>query len=384
MKYEITYACGHTGIVSLYGPVNERERKLDWYKYVSSCPECYKSKLAKVHEKYREEYELPILVGTEKQIRWAETLRKNLIDRMNQDYFIPKQKAYAQQKDSNTQEQNAKYLADLEDDQEMMRRIMTCAVDARFWIDNRSICRFCQLVDEFKMQYPTVHTDDDVSEEAQAAIEEMTLLPEEQTHEGVVQVTLYPDKVTATYQRDDNFIAVAKKCGYRWKNRLWQREKTACSGEMVDRAADLINALLLDGFAVMCSDDNVRRLAETASFKPECKRWVKYNKNADTFIVCWDRIERDFYDMAKRLPGARWDMEWRGVTVPARNWRDVEDFAQINSFRLTELSQERVKVGKDTLIEITPIRQEKAPEPDKLAKILKNTNSGPLDDLLDA
>lgn len=43
-KYDITYSCGHTGTVQLYGPGKERDRKIEWYETQADCPDCYKAK----------------------------------------------------------------------------------------------------------------------------------------------------------------------------------------------------------------------------------------------------------------------------------------------------------------------------------------------------
>ena len=39
MKYDITYSCGHTGTVELYGKTSERESKIRWYETTAVCPE---------------------------------------------------------------------------------------------------------------------------------------------------------------------------------------------------------------------------------------------------------------------------------------------------------------------------------------------------------
>lgn len=43
MQYEVTYSCGHTGTIQLYGSASKRERKLRWYQTSAVCPDCYKS-----------------------------------------------------------------------------------------------------------------------------------------------------------------------------------------------------------------------------------------------------------------------------------------------------------------------------------------------------
>ncbi|MBO5449823.1 MAG: hypothetical protein J5994_10940 [Ruminococcus sp.] len=42
MKYDITYSCGHTGTVELFGKSDDRHRRLEWLKENALCPECYK------------------------------------------------------------------------------------------------------------------------------------------------------------------------------------------------------------------------------------------------------------------------------------------------------------------------------------------------------
>ena len=44
MEYDITYGCGHEGVVNLVGKTKDREYKLEWYKNFGDCPECYEEK----------------------------------------------------------------------------------------------------------------------------------------------------------------------------------------------------------------------------------------------------------------------------------------------------------------------------------------------------
>ena len=44
MKYDITFSCGHTHTVDIYGSAAERERKIKWYEAEAVCPDCYKAK----------------------------------------------------------------------------------------------------------------------------------------------------------------------------------------------------------------------------------------------------------------------------------------------------------------------------------------------------
>lgn len=77
-KYDVTYSCGHTDVVQLYGKTADREREL---RKMSGrlCPDCYKKWVDKVNAQQAAEIlgelQLPELTGTEKQIAYAKSLR---------------------------------------------------------------------------------------------------------------------------------------------------------------------------------------------------------------------------------------------------------------------------------------------------------------------
>ena len=58
MKYDVTYSCGHTGTVELYGKTSERESKIRWYETTAVCPECYKKQQQEAAETITK-YDLP-------------------------------------------------------------------------------------------------------------------------------------------------------------------------------------------------------------------------------------------------------------------------------------------------------------------------------------
>lgn len=46
MKYEVTFSCGHTHTVELFGKTSEREKKIKYYETYGLCPDCYKAQKA--------------------------------------------------------------------------------------------------------------------------------------------------------------------------------------------------------------------------------------------------------------------------------------------------------------------------------------------------
>jgi len=81
MKYEVKHTCGHASEVSLYGKQAERDRKLAWMA-TQPCRECEAAARKARHEAENAaaaatniEAGLPALIGSEKQIAWAESIR---------------------------------------------------------------------------------------------------------------------------------------------------------------------------------------------------------------------------------------------------------------------------------------------------------------------
>ncbi|MEG2086118.1 MAG: hypothetical protein RR054_04410 [Clostridia bacterium] len=76
MKYNITYACGHTSTVEIFGTNahGERDNQKEWYK-TRLCPDCYKIEQFEIAKNLTIASNFPRLVGTEKQIEWAEKIR---------------------------------------------------------------------------------------------------------------------------------------------------------------------------------------------------------------------------------------------------------------------------------------------------------------------
>ena len=84
-KYEIKHICGHVETVELQGSSESRQKKIAELES-QVCDDCYNAKkeaefVAKA-SKFLNVNELPALVGTERQIAWAENLRMAMISEL--------------------------------------------------------------------------------------------------------------------------------------------------------------------------------------------------------------------------------------------------------------------------------------------------------------
>ena len=84
-KYEIKHICGHTETVELQGSSESRQKKIAELER-QVCDDCYNAKkeaefVAKA-SKFLDVKRLPELVGTERQVAWAENLRMSMLSEL--------------------------------------------------------------------------------------------------------------------------------------------------------------------------------------------------------------------------------------------------------------------------------------------------------------
>lgn len=79
MKYDVTYGCGHSAVIDLWGKGKDRERKLKWCE-TALCPDCYKAEIYAKRKMKEQERGLKPLEGTPRQIAWAEKIREEFYD----------------------------------------------------------------------------------------------------------------------------------------------------------------------------------------------------------------------------------------------------------------------------------------------------------------
>lgn len=366
MKYEITYSCGHTEKVNIYGKRAEHARKLEWLSkgICSQCREKVKEgekrKALELAEQQANEYELPRLKGSEAQIKWAKLLRFERINKILKTY------------------ESKEFFDNVELYETFLYFIRK--ENASFWIDTR-----LEDTDTIFQKVYCEHKTT-VQEQAIEAVEskkEAIIIPKSQQYTGVVEVAVNDNRISLKYPLNDTFRLTVKNKGCYWnrEEKIWERICDIFSGDVTDRAAEIINSLLNEGFAVSCYNSVVREKAISANFIPECKKWIIYN--TDKFIVKWHREEdNDYYNCLRRIPGAKWSSSEKGMTLPSTSYREIDDFADIEGFKFSEQAKLEIEKLKKAEIIVTPNKPQKQKCQDKLAKILES-EIDILDDLRD-
>lgn len=108
-RYAITYKCGHTTEMQLFGKSADRENKIAYYKTVD-CPHCR----AMAAQEQAVKMGLPKLTGSDKQIAWAHDIRMAAV--------------------ANGEKLSA--MGAKADSLKLMMDYLLSHTDASFWIDN--------------------------------------------------------------------------------------------------------------------------------------------------------------------------------------------------------------------------------------------------------
>lgn len=388
--YYGTFSCGHEGRVNVIGPHKDRQWKID-NKFSGICEECYKNKLQKEREyanqkalERAKEMELPELQGTEKQVAWANTLRDkfvNKIEELIKDIETDKY-TYEEYKENIFKIKNKSKEETINIIKEKIYSLTDYAleneVDAKFWIDTRNKC-----IDSFIEMLITLYKDNQDNEEEvikQEILLENTIRPVEVKHQGIVELVAREDKIKIYYEKNDSFIKIVKGLRYKW-NGVWERNITELTGDYKDRAAELANKLLAEGFAVSIDDEEVKRKAINGDFEEECDRWIIVSQDGEKLRIKDYNNEDKIYKAAKRLPTARW--KDRGIEVKIEYYKEVLEFVEMFNFKLSSKAKKLIENYEEKLskIEVVEVKKVgKTPEKDGLQEIL-NSSREILDDL---
>jgi hypothetical protein len=123
--YAITYSCGHAEDRQIFGKHADRERFIAWAARHGACRACCASNAALVRDAVEAANGLPPLVGSDKQIEWARTIRAEKVTAVT-DYC---QKMVAKVP--------ADKMAMYEDHCAAVAQHMMGQSSASWWIDNR-------------------------------------------------------------------------------------------------------------------------------------------------------------------------------------------------------------------------------------------------------
>lgn len=323
-KYDITFSCGHNGTVELFGKDKDRKWRLERYRDFGICDECLKKSRDEENDRaLREAKEmgLPELLGTEKQISWATTIRQGFMVLLRNKKFS----------NDNLKEKTM----------DLFQIILKTKIKASWWIDKRGNTLDEILNSEYEQIQKVNIKNIDNSTLAEQSKDEMTISAENVIHDGRVEVIINENEVKAIYEKNMDFISIVKELGYKWNGTVWYRNITEFTGSSEDRAGELIHKLINGGFRVFTTNDNAKYKAINSTFEPENDYWII---KVDDKIGIKMFIHNDnIYQKSRKLNGSRWDSTNRCVTVSVIYYNEILEFGRAYNFSISKKAKQLIE-----------------------------------------
>lgn len=326
-QYGGTFACGHEGLVNVYGKHSEREQKIE-KAFSRVCPKCYeKEKTERIERENREslskseDYGFPKLSGTEKQISWANTIRLKFYE----EFW----------------------------DSETMHEMIENEKKASFWIDTIHCGNKERFLEEYEDQIEKI-------DKFERIISMDAVAPEELKHEGVVEIVKIMERICLYFQKDDDFIQLVKSKKYRWheSDSCWCRTLSDKTGTYADRAAEIGHALLKNGFAICIHDAEITENAIAGKYEKECYKWVTWNGVKKSLALSWTVRDKS-YEASRKIKNNTYNNRTDCVEIPICHYRAVNNFAKKYDFQYSEEALEKIEQYKE---EVRNMRRAKMKE----------------------
>ena len=378
--YYGVFSCGHEGKTNITGPTKNRK----WIaekRFEGVCEECYKKQLEEERNKANEEakakaeeMELVELEGTEKQVAWANTLRLKMINKFEEEIEILERKY---------EESSERFKERKKERLEVARKVLDYITanknKATFYIDTRGDY-ISELIEKYKDEASNNVLEDKRLENE--VINESIIAPEEIKFDGIVKIKPSEDKIEVFYEKNETFREIVKGLKYKWDSGCWNRKINESTGSYIDRAAELGNVLLNEGFMVSILDVEIREKAINGDFEHECDRWI-FKSADDKLKISWDRRNNDLYSVARKIPTAKWSSGV--IVVNISKYRELEEFAEMYGFSFSKLANKMIEKYKYELENIEKVKPVKVSDPiskNGLEDIL-NSSREVLDDLME-
>lgn len=342
-SYEITYACGHTGEVEFYG----KERDCEWRAEQEAkkiCPDCVEKKKEEETAQakaWAKEKGLPDLEGTERQIAWAEVIRRRLFEDLEE--CKKKDQEEIEKLKTNPSEKLRKEWIENEIDSLNIRLQAADEIKekwekqslSRFWIDGRNtsanweIMGLCRPIRKRR------------EEDLESKVYENGATEDEE-----IRIYISPERneVKILSEYNEKKVAILKRMGFKFFDfkKCWYRYPSPAMPTVSDIAATAANELVKAGFVVRVFDQDVMSLLDTESFRPFNPRELIGDDHQ--FIM---RLDDEIKEMALSLPGAK---EIKGrIRIPAKYRAEVDDFAHVYGFAISEAAQALIDEKPATL-----------------------------------
>lgn len=392
-----TFTCGHECEIEVGGYSEEYARDRATERFGGLCPACQKAENERKHKEEAEIAEkeaidlgLPKLVGTDKQIRWALSLRRNFYkyveklamradDAELENIFSTYPGILANHRD--------KYL-EIDDEPDKIvqkklwvenKEIFVCAtrsnihmalykflkqtISSDWYIKNRDYISYdlAEICGWFVEYFPL--SDADKEEKRLADEIELEKIVYPINFNDTLVTISYSDSISVESPKDEEIIKIVKSLGYRWYRPAWEKRVYDQRDRADDMIAELANKLLCAGYGVKFDVENfknVQDMAKNGDFVKSVNKWVTYSVDSSDLVLNWAYDDK-LYVEAKRLAGAYWK-KYDGMHVPVTSYTQVLDFAEEFDFKVSDKAMQAIESYKKMIMKENIAKVSKEPK----------------------
>lgn len=359
-------SCGAEMKLFVTGNRRDAERKADWMLSKGHiCDHCLKKQRDEENAAAAESNKgMAALAGTDKQIAWAETIRKQFIDSLDRIISLIRSgdatdthvSAFA----FGIRDVVSRFSTpdDISAFAEKLKIVLLGKDKASWWIDSRSF-NLAYVATRLIDQIAALDSkpNDDIAAELKAlelqAMDEATVRPVN-TKTAIVAEIHFDDKRvtvhTAEYVSEAHTILQSAGYQYGVNTKRWVLTAGPTMGNLADRAADIGNRLLVAGVPVAILDEDVRRMAIDGDFDHLWPRWVAGVKDdaEKRYVDLIFENDRNLIREIGELTRARVDIRDTHVRVRVRTekFQSILDFADKFGFRFTPGGEELLALAE--------------------------------------
>ena len=312
----LCFACGNSIVISGRNR-KEADRLADWHRRQEhTCQACQHKVTAEENRKSAEinrENGLPDLVGSPEQVTWAETLRYQRLNALDQ---------LIEQANKN---------GDSYGELLQVNQRLSDYKSASWWINHRHYPT-PMVIDKIKDLLKKMPKPD--LNELEARVKSI-VYPAVYHHDVPAEIALSSGTITVHYPLliESVRLMLKEQLGFRWSGEYWAKTLSETDENEQDRVAEVGCLLLNLHVPILIWDAALREKAINADYEPLHTRWLTLLPN-NIIGITWNRYsDSDYYKRASRLPTARWKKPY--VAVKAEQVQEALGFAQEYDFKVT-------------------------------------------------
>lgn len=373
-KYEGICKCGHEGTIRIKRGQEDFKSQEEIDKAFSEtlCKKCryeLKNKQeAECNEYIKDSFEaleLPELEGTEKQIAWANKIRKGMVDMWKNSLIDGIMSPVSVLMDIKTygpafdEKGNGHKVAD------MLDKIIKNSTDAEkkrlvadLFISVLKRIRKAKMYIDIETGSPRVSVRDllyksfvEFKIDGTKEPKEVVISPKNAIDGRIVNIYSKDKIIYCESYVDMDVKSICKKNHYIWCtfSEAWYRNiNVNANGSVADRKTELANRILNAGYIVRVDDPTLKDKIINADYEPEHRRWIAMHEGK--LLIAFDYNDYPEIKTAfKRIKGCKIDRKTKFLLVPVEMYLQVEDLADLYDFRFNDKSREEIEKIKATL-----------------------------------